>query len=345
MDGESVLFIRPADGAPAAARVLFPIEDILAVRNSAGDVTYEAGRDYTFTPGSREIVLPTGSRIVASTPASLRRPDGTQKYRLTHRDGNGEIYFGSSLEYQALQTCITYRHAAGQWTGPVPAFDPTRLPKSVDRLRHQRPLTIVLTGDSISAGCNASGWAGGPPYQPAYPELTRLHLEKRFGGRVTLINTAIGGSDTSGALKAVDQIVAHQPDLVMIAFGMNDASGRPAAEYQANVREVIARVRGRLPECEFLLVAPMLGNGDWTRLKPELFPQYRDRLRELAGPGIAVADLTSVWIEFLKVKRDWDQTGNGVNHPNDWGHRVYAQVITRQLDPGESAELPIRTAP
>ncbi len=75
----------------------------------------------------------------------------------------------------------------------------------------------------------------------------------------------------------------------------------------------------------------MLGNKDWVRLKQELFPQYRDALAELTGPGVALADLTSVWTELLKFKQDWDLTGNGVNHPNDFGHRVYAQVITALL--------------
>ena len=77
----------------------------------------------------------------------------------------------------------------------------------------------------------------------------------------------------------------------------------------------------------------MLGNRDWTTLKHELFPQYRDALAELCEPGIALADLTSIWTEFLKRKRDWDLTGNGVNHPNDFGHRVYAQVLSTLLVP------------
>ena len=46
---------------------------------------------------------------------------------------------------------------------------------------------------------------------------------------------------------------------------------------------------------------------------------------------MALADLTSVWTELLKHKRDWDLTGNGVNHPNDFGHRLYAQVLSALL--------------
>lgn len=335
MEGESVLFIRDAATGQAQAAVLFPIEKVLAVRNSAGDVTYEEGRDYIWKPGSREIVLPAKSRIASRLPAELRRPAKSQKYELTHRDGNGEIFFGGRLEYAEMQTCITYRHAPDLWKGPVPKFDIEALPRSLHKLNGKEPLSIVVLGDSISTGCNASGWADGAPFQPAYPELLRQHLEARYQGKVALQNLSVGGTDTGWGLTIVDKVVEPKPDLVIVAFGMNDSAGRPAKEYQANIRALLDKIRERLPEAEFILVASMLGNRDWTRLKHEVFPQYRDALRELCEPGVALADLTSIWTGFLELKRDWDQTGNGVNHPNDFGHRVYAQVLSTLLIPDD----------
>lgn len=41
MEGESVLFVRDVAGKPAKASVIFPISQVLAVRNSAGDITYQ----------------------------------------------------------------------------------------------------------------------------------------------------------------------------------------------------------------------------------------------------------------------------------------------------------------
>lgn len=332
MEGESVLFIKNPQTGEARASVLFPVLEVLAVRNSAGDILYENGRDYVWKPESREFVLPPGSRIVSQVPEDLRRPAKTQKYELTHRDGNGEIFFGARLEYANMQTCITYRHAGNLWKGSVPKFDAKALPRTVQKLVNKQPLSIVLVGDSISAGCNASGWAEGAPFQPAFPELLRQHLETRYRGPVTLTNPSVSGTDSKWVLGTIDKVVAPQPDLVIIAFGMNDSAGRPAAEYQANTKAIIAKVREQRPECEFILVASMLGNKDWIRLKQELFPAYRDALKELCEPGITVADVTSIWAGILELKKDWDQSGNGVNHPNDWGHRVYAQVLTTLLD-------------
>ena len=33
------------------------------------------------------------------------------------------------------------------------------------------------------------------------------------------------------------------------------------------------------------------------------------------------------WCRLLEKKDFYDLTGNGVNHPNDYGHRVYNAVL------------------
>ena len=93
-------------------------------------------------------------------PQDLRRPPGSQRHALTHRDGNGEILFGATHEYHDMQTVVTYTHAADAWAGPNPSFDADRLPRTVKKISDRRPLRIALLGDSISTGCNASGWRG-----------------------------------------------------------------------------------------------------------------------------------------------------------------------------------------
>jgi hypothetical protein len=75
----------------------------------------------------------------------------------------------------------------------------------------------------------------------------------------------------------------------------------------------------------------MLGNAEWIHTPRDLFPKYRDALAALTGPGVALADLTEVWRAMLQSKRDLDLIGNGLNHPNDFGHRLYARTILRLL--------------
>ena len=332
--GESILFVRdPATGV-AKGNLLFPVTGVVKVQNSAGDAVYEEGKDYRWKAGSSEITIPVGSKIPTFAAADLRRPAKSQKYALTHRDGDGEILFGSALEYHGMQTTFTYTHQAGEWKTAIPKPATKELSRTLARLKAREPVTLVLVGDSISSGCNASGWAKGPPYQPPFYELLQQHLEATTGSQVELKNLSIGGTSATVGPTLVDKIVAAKPDLVMIAFGMNDASGRPAKEYQDNIRTTMAKIREQRADCEFIVIATMLGNRDWVTLKPELFPQYRDALAELTGPGVALADMTSLWDEFYKRKKDHDLTGNGVNHPNDFGHRVYAQVLATLLTPG-----------
>lgn len=346
VDGESVLFIKDPATGEAKAETLFPILDVQSVTRAVdwrvpGGTTFEAGRDYVLKAGSREITLPKGSRIPSFTPDQLRRPAGSQKYRLTHRDGNGEILFAAGAEYHEMQVCITYRHASEPWPS-APTFDENALPKTIQKLKSKEPVSIVLLGDSISTGCNASGWANCSPHQPPYQDLLLEHLRHTYSPNITLTNLAVGGTSTPWGLTRIPDVAAAKPDLVILAFGMNDSAGRPPESYLENTTKMIAAIREKIPECEFILVASMTGNRDWIRLNAEYFPKYREGLGALVTPGIAMADLTSIWDGFLEIKHDWDQTGNGVNHPNDFGHRVYAQVITTLLDPRDAPDASLQ---
>lgn len=333
MYGESVLFVKETPDAPPSASLLLVPTRILSVTSSSGDVTYAEGRDYVWKPGTRQITLPPGSCIVCKRPEDLRREPGSQRYRLTHRDGKGEILFGATHEYHDMQTEVTYQFNAADWTGPRTAYAGDRLPNTVKKLQEKQPLTIALLGDSISTGCNASGWAKVAPFQPPYQDLLAQNLRETYGGEVTLKNLAVGGTDTHWGLANIDKVIATNPDLVILAFGMNDSAHRPAKDYQANMRAMIEAVRKACPNAEFILIATMLGNKDWTTLHHELFPQYRDALAELCGSGVVLADMTSLWDAILQQKKYYDLTGNGVNHPNDFGHRLYGQVLSALLIP------------
>ena len=120
MHNESVLFIDNGDGSRPKASLLFEPTQILSVCNSSGVTIYEQGRDYLWKPGSNEILLPPGSKIVCKTPQDLRRTPGSQQFRLTHRDGNGEILFGATHEYHDMQTVVTYAHKPDAWHGNCP---------------------------------------------------------------------------------------------------------------------------------------------------------------------------------------------------------------------------------
>ncbi len=155
---------------------------------------------------------------------------------------------------------------------------------------------------------------------------------KQLGAsQVDFKNFSVGGTTSAWGVTQISKVAASLPDVVIIAFGMNDAAKAMPAEFGENIRRMIEGIKAQRPDCEFILVAGMIGNPDWAALKQENFPAFRDELQKLEGNGVAVADVTSLWADLMKRKAFHDLTGNGVNHPNDFAHKIYADVILKVL--------------
>jgi hypothetical protein len=81
---ESLLFMQKDDASLPEANLCFTPTEVLAVRNSRGDVTYEEGCDYIVKAGARSLALPKGSRIPSKKQEEIykdNRADKSQPYR------------------------------------------------------------------------------------------------------------------------------------------------------------------------------------------------------------------------------------------------------------------------
>jgi acyl-CoA thioesterase-1 len=331
VDDEPLFFLQAAGDEAATARLLFAPKDAPRLRSATGEKSYEVGRDFTWRPGGREVVLTKGSRIPFKTQAEVLLPPGSPNSIAASRDGAAHVLFGEGRFFHDQQVLAAYTPAE-RWTGPVPAADPAGLARTIARLAARQPVKVVVLGDSISTGANASGVVGAPPGQMGYPDLVAAALHRRFGGPVTLKNLSVGGMNAPWGVAQMPAAVAEAPDMFVIAFGMNDASGRsPAGEYCGHVRQMAAAMHAARPACDVIIVTTMTANPAWNCAAPELYPAYRDGLLALRAPGLAVADVTSVWSWIVGRKKFLDLAGNGVNHPNDFGHRLYADVILALL--------------
>jgi len=334
---EALFFIQDAPDKRPQSKLLFPAAKIRSVKSADRVTEYEPGRDYNVGDDG-VITLPEGSRIPFKTLEQLYPLMTSQEPKIRGKRGDDTrgILFGEGSFYHALQAEVTYDVKDATWNGPLPKNASANLPRLTARLKAKQPVHILVAGDSISAGGNASKVTKAAPGCPAFPELVAGSLQRATGSEVMLTNVAVGGWMSDQGLKQAqdDRPAKAKPDLVIIAFGMNDVGRRDAVRYRKNIEGIISEVKKDSPEAEFLLVATMLSNSEWF-LPMEQFPLYRDALLELQGPGIAVADLTSIWTELVKRKSFYDLTGNGVNHPNDYGHLIYGQVIFATLNPGE----------
>ncbi|MEZ5324564.1 MAG: GDSL-type esterase/lipase family protein [Verrucomicrobiales bacterium] len=325
--GDPLFFIQ-ADGAPAAkAELLFIPKAAPDLSSASGEQVYELGRDFTWAPGSREIVLTEGARIPFKTVAELHPAPGAPNSYDGFRNTNLHMLYAQGRFFHDLQSVATYT-ASEPWPGPVPVAQSHQLSHLHARLAAHDPVKVVVLGDSISTGLNASATGDVAPHQPGYPELVTSGLAERFGTKVTLKNLSVSGMDAAWGLTQMEAAIAEKPDVFICAFGMNDASGLvPPEKFGATIRQMMDQLHAATPDCDVILVSPMTANPEWKHAQPPFYPAYAKALKELAGPGCAVADVTSVWLALLERKGVLDLSGNGLNHPNDFGHRVYAGVV------------------
>ena len=323
MAGDPLFFIQH-EGAAATAKLLFPADADLRVTSMDGTVTYEPNRDYTWKPGSDVLTVTAGTRIPFKSEAEMFPPVGAPRSFGTATNGKTGVLFSEGRFFYDLHVRANYHHAA-TWTGAVPAGPSPFLPRARAKLAAHAPLNLVMLGDSISVGHSSSASFDAAPRLPGYFDRVKADLHARFGSEVTGTNLSLSGMPAAWGASQVDKVIAAKPDLVLLAFGMND--GENGVEYLACLNQVIKPVQTACPGVEFILVSPMTGNPDITFFPRRHFEEYRDALLRATGPGVAVADVTTIWVDLLKQKTFADLTGNGVNHPGDFGHEVYADVV------------------
>ncbi len=324
MPDDPLLFIRPDGAASATAKLLFPADGSLRITSMDGRQVYEPNRDYTWQPGSDTVTLTANTRIPSKTHQEMFPPvDGKDSFGTT-ADGKSGVLFGDGRFFYDLHVRASYHHTA-KWTGAIPPGPSPNLTRTRAKLAAHESLKIVMLGDSISVGHSASAMFDAAPRLPGYFNRVKTYLGIKFDTEIDGVNLSLSGRAAAWGESQVDKVLAEKPDLVLLAFGMND--GESGIEYLASLDKVIKPVQAAFPNVEFILVSPMTGNPDVKVFGIPHFKEYRDALLKVQGPGKAVADVTTVWIDLLKQKKFVELSGNGVNHPNDFGHEVYADVI------------------
>lgn len=228
---------------------------------------------------------------------------------------------------------VTYTHTDA-WRGPVPRFAGAVLPETLKKLRNRTPLTIVAYGDSITHGIGTSGDARIAPYMPTWAELLHYGLKRGYRHpQIQLYNTALGGMTSDwGRDNATAAVASLNPDLVLVAFGMNDFWSLSPEHFRSNIQEILRRIRAKKPATEFILIASM-------RFEPVYAgaPQYRKHmtgytaaLRSLTDRGVCLLDMDAISGALTTTKKPKDLISDPL-HPNDFLARWYAQGLMALL--------------
>ncbi|MGB9596661.1 MAG: SGNH/GDSL hydrolase family protein [Candidatus Poribacteria bacterium] len=215
MEGESLFFIQNSKNELPSDTLLFIPDKVLSVKSASGEILYDDGKDYIVSPKGI-ISLPKGSRIPFKTADEMRPAPNSPNSIPACRDGKSHLLFGEGHFFHDMQIEISYTHKE-TWKAPIPQFALNNLPKTKDKLINKLPLKIVLFGDSISAGGNASGFTGTKPFMPPYGDLVANGLQEYYGSEITYKNHSVGGTASEWGLQNINVVADEYPDLVILS--------------------------------------------------------------------------------------------------------------------------------
>lgn len=326
---ESSVLLQDAQGA-VSARLAFPAEEILNVRSAMGFMEWKQGEHWRLDAG-RTAIEWIGEPPIDAIPMDQLYPPAGAPNSYKHRKGNPEqnLLYMPGKWFHERNIELTYRRQNFDQFASLNL--PKQLEKSLDKLHRKSRLVLAVSGDSISTGLDASATTLTIPNQSGYPELVAAQLTRDFGAPIELVNRSVAGWSIANGIDDLEKLLESKPDLLIVAYGMNDVGRRDPDWFAKQARLFQERAKERLPELEILWVAPMLGNREWVHTPREMFFAYRDALQGIVKDGESLVDMTEIWRQLLDHKHDLDLTGNGLNHPNDFGHRLYAQAILEHL--------------
>ena len=206
--------------------------------------------------------------------------------------------------------------------------------------------TMVTFGMSITAGgwssCRERRWTN--LLAGMIGDYQRMPVQLvNVGVGANLISPRSPGYEYSQKPSASERLEEHVlsntangapvvPDLLIMAFGLNDArSGTPVAQFCEDLKEVIRRVREKFNPLIVLLGSYYvkdfeLGAPHWNHSTMETLREYD------AAVSLLAQQCDCLFVDLLSAfgEADWLVHYDGV-HSNDLGHRVVANKVFEVL--------------
>ena len=357
---ESVFFEQNKEGEVIDASLMYTPDTVFSVRSADLKTEYVEWQDYIIE--GKKIKLTNNSRIKSisydakypSVPESAEEQGKITNLSMMYlaEDESRYIKNDHMREYQVY---VTYSHS-DSWSGAKPASQLSDLKNTKQKLENGETVNIVYYGDSITAGYNASGnseratynreeiqtWYDQAqhlrvaPYMPAWPTLVSTALQAKYpSASINHINRAQAGTISSWGVTNVDLVTDKSPDLVVIAFGMNEPGN--ATSLDANIKRIMDAVLAVNPNAEFVLASAFIPNLNAKHFVDNKLSVQEEQLYAIKNEytnkaGVAVANVNSVNKAMLDMgKKCTDLIDDDFNHPNDFAVRIYAQAVLAAL--------------
>ena len=338
------LSMEENNGGNIIGKLLFVPTRIISVVDAKLQNEYVEGKDYRWIEGTNQIEWLEGSSIPYFYNGALSglKENGTPVNDYPNWDSEarcrlaGVLYCADKFLWEK-QIAVTYEYDQSQVEANGIVYtqqQSDRLPNTTQKLANNESLKVLFYGDSIFAGGDASSGRGREPMMPTMDVLMAEYLRTISSGTITFDNISVGGWTVENGLAALqpggyagkDYSQYSGYDLLMLSFGMNNA-GTSAESFKATTQEIVETIKEKNPNIEVILVSCICPN-------PAAAGFYGNQqyfgaaLQELADEnGYAFVDMFAVHKKILEFKNYSATTGNGINHPNDWLIRIYAQNI------------------
>ncbi len=204
--------------------------------------------------------------------------------------------------------------------------------KGVEGSLLKRPFTIAFIGGSITQGGGASSATNN------YVTLVSKGIADLLPNqKITTVNAGIGGTSSGlGVFRVQRDVISKNPDMVFIEYAVND-TGLPMKYCQAAIEGIIAQLQAmpKPPMVYFIYTTNQTKIGIGMDVHQPVANYY----------GLPSADLQSyVWSQVDKgTFKILDIMPDGI-HPNDRGHKLYADFIVESIknDPKATLVAPVK---
>ena len=196
------------------------------------------------------------------------------------------------------------------------------------RLLKEKSLNITFFGGSITDGTGASDME-----RTSYRALVTDWFRRTYpDAEITSHNAAIGGTGTGYAMLRCDRdVTSHSPELIFVEFAANDW-GDTFENVLPQVETVFRKLRRDLPTAD---IVTLFSTYDEIAQDAEAGREYESRSAHTAAAhryGIPTIDMGEVLrAKILRGGGSFDSFIPDTLHPNDTGHRIYADAVTSRL--------------
>ena len=192
--------------------------------------------------------------------------------------------------------------------------DPARIYSVLAKARRGEPICVAAIGGSITAGGTHTKDPG-----RRYVQQLAKWFESSFPGlKVRCVNAGIGATNSGyGALRVQRDVIANQPDLVVVEYAVNDCTGivKLDESYEGVLRQLLGSSTNRAVIELFF----MHKDGKSAQSEQEALG------RHYGLPMISFRD--AVWPELQAGTMKWEAIYDDVVHPNNAGHDIASELL------------------